>query len=91
VTTSFVGLIFQGRSSNDAVARIQVLMEDQDAAGSAAILVGVKNDKNLAVRSQPLEEARVSVGGDTVAVVICGGPLGPPEFHQRRDCCSATL
>jgi ABC-2 type transport system permease protein len=52
-------------------------MVDQDGSTiSKAILDGVGADKNLAVRSLPLEQARDSVrrGNDTVAVVI------PPGF-----------
>lgn len=74
---SFFGFIFQGRSSDDEVAKIPILMVDQDGSTvSKAILDGVKADKNLAVRSLPLEQARDSVrrGNDTVAVVI------PPGF-----------
>ena len=74
---SFFGFIFQGRSSDDEVAKIPILMVDQDGSTiSKAILDGVGADKNLAVRSLPLEQARDSVrrGNDTVAVVI------PPGF-----------
>jgi len=74
---SFFGFIFQGRSSDDEVAKIPILLVDHDGSRiSTAILDGVKADKNLAVRSLPLEQARDSVrrGNDTVAVVI------PPGF-----------
>jgi ABC-2 type transport system permease protein len=77
VIASFFGFIFQGRSSDDEVAKIPMLMVDQDGSTiSKAILDGVKADKNLAVRSLPLDQARDSVrrGNDTVAVVI------PPGF-----------
>ena len=74
---SFFGFIFQGRSAEDEVAKIPILVVDQDGSRiSKAILDGVGADKNLAVRSLPLEQARDSVrrGFDTVAVVI------PPGF-----------
>ena len=74
---SFFGFIFQGQSAEGEVAKIPILMVDQDGSTiSKAILDGVGADKNLAVRSLPLEQARDSVrrGNDTVAVVI------PPGF-----------
>jgi ABC-2 type transport system permease protein len=74
---SFFGFIFQGQSSGDEVAKIPILMVDQDGSTIAkAILDGVGADKNLAIRSLPLEQARDSVrrGNDAVAVVI------PPGF-----------
>jgi ABC-2 type transport system permease protein len=77
VIASFFGFIFQGRSSDDEVAKIPILVVDQDGSTiSKGILAGVAADKNLAVRSLPLDEARASVrrGNDTVAVVI------PPGF-----------
>ena len=73
---SFFGFIFQGRSSDAEVAKIPILVVDQDgSAVSKGIIDGVTKDKNLAVRSLPLEEARASVrrGNDTVAVVIPTG------------------
>jgi ABC-2 type transport system permease protein len=73
---SFFGFIFQGRSPEDEVAKIPILIVDQDGSRvSTAILDGVKADKNLAVRSLPLDQARDSVrrGDDTVAVVIAPG------------------
>jgi ABC-2 type transport system permease protein len=77
VIASFFGFIFQGRSADDEVAKIPILMVDQDGSTiSKAILEGVKGDKNLSVRSLPIDEARENVrrGNDTVAVVI------PPGF-----------
>jgi ABC-2 type transport system permease protein len=73
---SFFGFIFQGRSSDAEVAKIPILVVDQDGSAiSKGIVHGVTKDKNLAVRSLPLEEARASVrrGNDTVAVVIPTG------------------
>ena len=77
VIASFFGFIFQGRSSDDEVAKIPILVVDQDGSTiSKGILDGVKADKNLAVSSLPLDQARNSVrrGNATVAVVI------PPGF-----------
>jgi ABC-2 type transport system permease protein len=74
---SFFGFIFQGPGPENEVAKIPILMVDQDGSTiSKAILDGVGADKNLAVGSLPLEQARDSVrrGNDTVAVVI------PPGF-----------
>jgi len=79
---SFFGFIFQGRSADDEVAKIPILVVDQDGSRiSKAILDGVGADKNLDVRSLPLEQARDSVrrGNDTVAVVI------PPGFGDAAS------
>jgi ABC-2 type transport system permease protein len=77
VIASFFGFIFQGRSSDNEVAKIPILMVDQDGSAiSKAIVTGTTTDKNLAVSSLPLDQARDSVrrGNATVAVVI------PPGF-----------
>jgi ABC-type multidrug transport system permease subunit len=79
---SFFGFIFQGRSADDEVAKIPILVVDQDGSRiSKAILDGVGADKDLDVRSLPLEQARDSVrrGNDTVAVVI------PPGFGDAAS------
>ena len=79
---SFFGFIFQGRSADDEVAKIPILVVDQDGSRiSKAILDGVGADKNLDVRSLPLGQARDSVrrGNDTVAVVI------PPGFGDAAS------
>ena len=79
---SFFGFIFQGRSPDGEVAKIPILVVDQDGSRiSKAILDGVGADKNLDVRSLPLEQARDSVrrGNDTVAVVI------PPGFGDAAS------
>jgi len=79
---SFFGFIFQGRSADDEVAKIPILVVDRDGSRiSKAILDGVGADKNLDVRSLPLGQARDSVrrGNDTVAVVI------PPGFGDAAS------
>lgn len=76
IIASFFGFIFQGPGANAGVAKIPILMVDEDgSAVSKAIVDGVQADKNLAVRSLPLEQARDSVrrGTDSVAVVIPTG------------------
>jgi ABC-2 type transport system permease protein len=73
---SFFGFIFTGQRSTDEIAKIPVLVVDQDTSViSKGIVDGVKADKNLAATMVPIDQARDSVrrGSATVAVVIPAG------------------
>ncbi len=73
---SFFGFIFAGRGSSDEIAKIPVLIVDQDQSViSKGIVAGVNADKNLAATMVPLGQARDSVrrGNAEVAIVIPAG------------------
>ena len=73
---SFFGFLFNGQRSDDEVARIPILLVDQDSSTIAkGIVDGVMADKNLAATIVPLDQARDSVrrGSATVAIVIPHG------------------
>ena len=73
---SFFGFLFSGQRSGDEVAKIPILMVDQDGSTiSKSIVSGIAADKNLSATTVPLEQARDSVrrGAATVAIVI---PMG---------------
>jgi linearmycin/streptolysin S transport system permease protein len=73
---SFFGMLFSGARSSDDVARIPVLLVDQDSTTiSKGIVAGISTDKNLSAEAVPIEQARDRVrrGNATVAVVIPRG------------------
>jgi len=74
---SFFGSIFPGPSASNEPARIAVHLVDQDGgAVAAAIVAGVKGDKNLKVTVASADVARAAVrrGASAVAVIV------PPGF-----------
>jgi ABC-2 type transport system permease protein len=76
---SFFGMLFSGQPSSDDVARIPVLLVDQDSSTiSRSIVAGISTDKNLSAEAVPIDQARDRVrrGNATVAVVI------PPGFGE---------
>jgi ABC-2 type transport system permease protein len=73
---SFFGFLFNGQRSDDQVARIPILVVDEDRSTiSKGIVDGVQADRNLAAASVPLDRARDQVrrGDATVAIVIPQG------------------
>jgi ABC-2 type transport system permease protein len=73
---SFFGSIFSGPGNDREPARISVAMVDQDGSAiSRAIVAGATGDKNFAVSTPSIEEARAAVrrGKTSVAVLIPKG------------------
>jgi ABC-2 type transport system permease protein len=73
---SFFGMLFSGERSSDEVAKIPVLLVDQDHSTiSKSIVEGISADKNLSAEPVQIEQARDRVrrGNATVAIVIPSG------------------
>jgi ABC-2 type transport system permease protein len=76
---SFFGMLFSGARPSDEVAKIPVLLVDQDNSTiSKDIVEGISADKNLSAEPVQIEQARDRVrrGNATVAIVI------PPGFGE---------
>jgi ABC-2 type transport system permease protein len=73
---SFFGMLFSGQRSSDEVAKVPVLVVDQDNSTiSKNIVAGISTDANLSVESASVDQARDRVrrGSAAVAIVIPAG------------------
>src|SRR5262245_17694188 len=75
---SFFGSIFRGGGDNDSEpAKIPIAIVDRDGSQiSKAIVAGIAGDKNLAVSTPSVEDARSAVQKGDVAVAV----IVPPQF-----------